>query len=157
MKQVYLWDASALVRIYVNDGKGTAKANEIFRSKKSTNFAIEYSKTEVLTALKRKWKKKEITGDQYMRLVMNAHDELSSRLQIRDDPLDRFADMMDALDIVKKYGVDIIDAAAIVGIKTGLLGHFAGESGPFLITADKRLAKAAKDNNVKVVNLNESP
>ncbi len=154
MLKAYLWDASALVRLYIRDGKGTTTANDIFHSLNSANYTTEYSKTEVLRALKRKWNRKEITDDLYLRLVPHAHDELG-RLRICDVPLDVPKYMVTALDIVKRYSIDIIDAAAIVGITNGFLSCFASDSGPFLITADEGMVKAVKDNNIKVINLNE--
>lgn len=154
--KAYLWDASALVRLYIKDGNGTETANEIFRSLNNSNFATEYSKTEVLTALKRKWNHGEINDDQYLRLVWDAHDELS-RLRVCDVPLIEHKYMVAALEIVKKYRIDIIDAAAIVGITNGLLSFFAGESGPFLVTADEKMVNAVRDNNIEFVNLNKQP
>jgi hypothetical protein len=59
------------------------------------------------------------------------------------------------MNIVKQYNIDIIDAAAIVVIKNGLLASFGGESGPFLITGDNNLSVAAKSCDVNVINLNE--
>lgn len=157
MKEMYLWDASALVRLYLKDGKGTATADEIFHSSKSANYTTKYSEAEVLTVLKRKWEKdRKITDDQYLRLVFGIHYKLED-LSICDDYLERFENMLTALDIVKKYGIDIIDAAAIVGIMNGTLSIFTGESGPFLVTADKGMVSAATANNIKVIDLNVLP
>ena len=52
--------------------------------------------------------------------------------------------------IVKRYQIDTSDALQIVTIKNGKFSNFAGESKPLLITADSDLAKAARNEGVKV-------
>ncbi len=52
--------------------------------------------------------------------------------------------------IAEKYSLDIADAFQIVTLKEGLNSQLIGDSKPILITADSGLAKAARNENLRV-------
>jgi predicted nucleic acid-binding protein len=149
-----LWDASAFLRRILGDGTGVQKAVELADRLTGFHFITEYTKSECLVVIKRKWMGGEITVDQYLELAMKIHDDCRN-MNMCDVKLDDYPCMRQASEIVRKFKIDIIDAAAIVGISNGLLSDFGGDSGPYLVTADDDLAEAARSQDFKVINLNK--
>jgi len=151
--EVYLWDASALVKVFIKE-KGSDKADKLFHSL-NAHWVTEHTKAEILGILKRKWLKGKLSDDDYVGFIISVYDYYT-KLNICPVSLDNYNYLIEAIMIIKRYNnIDIVDAAAIVGISHEILSTFDYESGSYLITADNDLAAVAQEYKIKVKNLND--
>lgn len=152
--EVYLWDASALVKVFIKE-KGSGEAKKLFHSLNASHWVTEHTKAEILGVLKRKWLERKISDDDYVGFIITVYDYYT-KLHICPVSLDNYNYLIEAISIIKKYNnIDLIDAAAIVGISHEILSIFDYESGSYLITADNDLAAVAQEYKIKVKNLND--
>jgi len=59
--------------------------------------------------------------------------------------------------ISNQYGLDIADAFQLVTLKIGFPSNFGGNSKTILITADKDLSEAARNENIKAWYIIDEP
>jgi hypothetical protein len=59
--------------------------------------------------------------------------------------------------MVGKYQLDLSDAFQILSVKIGFAAHLSGGSQTILVTADKKLAKAARAEGLRVWSVLEEP
>jgi predicted nucleic acid-binding protein len=152
--EVYLWDASALVKVFINE-KGSGEAKKLFHSLNVSHWVTEHTKAEILGILKRKWLKGKLNDDGYFGSIVSVYDYYR-KLHICSVSLENYNYLKNAISIIEKYNnIDLIDAAPIVGISHGIYSTFDYESGSYLITADNDLAAVAQEYKIKVKNLND--
>lgn len=143
-------DASALVKLHVvEDGAAIIRA---YFHREPTNYTTPFCFYEALNCLKRKWKEKGITKEQYLdaAFCLSAWYGAASR-GIKDLDFTLPTTFADAKRIAERWkSLDLSDAFQILSVKTGYYSSLARESAPILVTADKDLAKAAEAEELRV-------
>lgn len=153
-------DACAAVKL-VLDEPYSDRIRDYYEEKADQGF--EFYMTlfcfyEALGVLKRKYKSsnriERIDRDEYFR----ACGQLTARLAIDDIQHDqlRLTDHENYLrveNIAQTYDIDISDALQIVTVKHGKWSQLVAESQSMLITADRDLAEAARDEGLRVWNI----
>lgn len=144
-------DASAVVKILV-DEKDSLPVKEYFQKSRSCFRITSICFAEALGVLKVKhFSRKEITGKGYLNRSYLLVGWLRTGRIVVDEADFSDSKIFDEVEsVVKKYGIDISDAFQIVTIKRGKYSRCSGESQSLLITADKGLAKAARNEGIKV-------
>jgi predicted nucleic acid-binding protein len=153
---VNYFDASALVKLYVTE-EGSDKLREY------VNLHPGYVTTpfcfyETLSVLKAKlYREPKITENQYRKAAFEliAWFSYKERYDIKDL---NFTDphILGAVQkIVESYSLDYSDAFQILSVKEGVYSCLVNESRPILVTADKKLTIAAREEGIRVWNLIE--
>ena len=149
-------DASALVKLVLNEDRSD-KLHSYLKSAPRW-YTTPFCFYESLNVLKRKLRTHGISDDQYYRF------SFSIMANFRNTPADiylRDIDLTDPIifsytqEICKKHKLDLSDAFQIISIVKGC--PFAGDSATLLITNDRKLARAARDENVRVWYLGDDP
>ena len=144
------FDASALVKNYVEED-GSNIIREYWNSE-PTRYTTLFCYFEALSVLKVKWKyKKEITEDEYHKasFSLTAWFRYVSQ-RIHDLDFTSLSVFDKAQDIAKKYSLDLSDVFQILSVKEGYFPPLARDSRTILVTADEGLAKAARNEGIKV-------
>ena len=141
-------DASALVKLVIDEGDHQ-EVRSIFYS--DTNFcATSLCLAEALGVIKNKWNRSLITEEQYFKstreLIISAWGK-----KIEVDDIDLFTpESQQAVEtLARKYKLDLSDALQLETIKQGTYSHLGPNSASLLITADEKLAKAAKTEGIR--------
>jgi predicted nucleic acid-binding protein len=159
VKVSYL-DASALVKLVIDEGDHL-NVRRHFNS--TTNFAAtSLCLGEALGVIKGKrfHKNPLITEEQYFaatkRLVMDAS---GGRIEVDDINLFTLQSLISVEALAKKHHLDLSDALQLATILHGRYSPFGPHSSSVLITADRKLAKAAELESIRVWNciLTEAP
>jgi len=148
-KAKYL-DASAIVKIYSNEG-GSDEVQKFFRSAAgfcSTSLCV----MEALGILKAKWQtRKQIEDNEYFqktrRLVVDAW---SNKIEVIDINLFSVGGQRAVEYIAKKHSLDLSDALQLETILRGRYSALSDDSSSVLITADKGLCVAARNEGIRV-------
>ena len=151
------FDASALVKLYVEEA-GSKELREYW-AQESTKYTTHFCFYEALNALKVKWLyRKEINFNQY--------DSAASQLIVWFGATMRQIDDLDFISpsvltsvggLVTKYSIYFSDAFQILSVKEGFFSPLCGGSQTVLVTADKKLAKVARLEGLRVWNLMKEP
>ena len=149
--KVHYLDASALVKLVADDDDekdGRAALREFYNSH-GHHYATSYCIAEALSAFKLKWLRKKITLGEYIKDVREFFRLVLSHLTVDEVPLS--VEILDEADrLMKAHKIDFIDSIQLVTVLRGRFAHFAGESQSLFITADRKLAKAARKERVRV-------
>jgi predicted nucleic acid-binding protein len=157
LKVNYL-DASALVKLVVEEKSSNAIEAYMKREWKSSFKATALCFTEALSVLKRKHHLKE-NDPHYIKFDENTYftaaEDLIGYVRYRNDSIYTgqillvdvaIADsnvFVEVEKIARCHSIDVIDAYQIVTVQRDYFSKFPGLE-PILITADKSLAKAAR-------------
>ena len=156
----YFLDASAIVKL-VCDEAGSEKVRALKRDPGRIVFRTSWVPlAEALGALKGKWKRQELSPDEYEAAVKL----LFLHIRSRDlEPVDisivngeaRLATYEQHLSEMRsRYPkLDAADALQLTVIRQSFLRHFAGESRARLVSADRDLLAAAAGENIEVVSV----
>ncbi|MCR4347851.1 MAG: type II toxin-antitoxin system VapC family toxin [Sulfuricaulis sp.] len=134
-------DASALVKLAIEEDHSQKLRAYCGRAVLSTTSLCFM---EALGVLKGKWTHGRLSQEQYLaaceELVARAR---TSTLEVEDIGIFE-RDVYDQAEaLATKHCLDISDAFQLLTLKHGMYAPLEGESRPTLVTADKRLAKAA--------------
>jgi predicted nucleic acid-binding protein len=149
-------DASALVKRYVNE-EGSDRLRQYLQTE-STVYTTWFCYFEALGVLKVKLLYKKppemITDAEYH----TACSEISagffaSSINIRDPSFNTPAVFEECRSIAKRHSLDYSDAFQIFSVRKGYFSPLSGESKTILITADKKLADAARREGIRTWNL----
>jgi predicted nucleic acid-binding protein len=149
-------DASALVKLVIDEGDHILVRD--FYYKHPNCHATLPCLMEALGAIKAKWVHKHISHEAYLKatrqLVIDAWGK-----KIRPDNVDLFTpEGLNAVEaFAKKHNLDLSDALQLETLINGTFKHFADDSRPILITADEKLAEAAKREGIRVWNCSKEP
>jgi predicted nucleic acid-binding protein len=106
--------------------------------------------------LKRKWCKQEISQEEYRIYCRRLFAYIKERrIKIKEYPLENLHEFEKLEHLTEKYNIDISDGLQLLSIKETILSKFVGGSETTLITADENLAKAAKEEGIKVLDLSK--
>lgn len=140
-----LLDASAAVKLFV-DEPGSVRLRQ---SRDGGVFAITTPcLIETLSALKRKWIRKEIADATYYSLTYVVPRHFEGR--IRDVSIEDSNALYAISKLGEKHRLDFVDALQIYSLLHGPLAPFCGGSKSLLVTADDALAVAARIEGLKV-------
>jgi predicted nucleic acid-binding protein len=144
-------DASAIVKLLINE-QSSDRVHKYY-SQYSNFRTTSLCFAEALSVLKRKYLGREITLEQYLGacdlLLAYVHPE-SNGIEIEVIEIKERCAFQEVEALVKKYSIDVSDAFLIYTLKKGFFSVFEGESAPWLITGDSRLANAAKKEGLRV-------
>ena len=143
-------DASAIIKVLVEEPDSSLVA-AYFKGSHSF-YMTSLCFAEALGVLKAKYfRYRDITEKGYLnwsyRLTVLVRD---GRIKLDEVPLTEPKVFEEVEAIVKKYQIDTSDALQIVTIKKGNFRNRVAESQSLLITADGDLAKAARNEGLKV-------
>lgn len=155
--KIHYLDASSLVKLFV-DEDGARLVRDYFN--RESGFRVtSLCFAETLGVLKSKYfYRKKISEESYL----CACDELMAcatqeTILIVEVPISKRDTFSEVENLVRKYAIDVSDAFQIVTIKRDYFSQFS-ETQPLLITADEKLANAARQEGLKVWDcLRESP
>ena len=142
-------DASALVKLYVNE-VGSDILQQYIQNE-ATSYTTSLCYFEALNVLKVKCLyRKEITQEEYKKatLSLTAWFSLVSE-GIRDLDFMSPSVFNQVQSIVEKYSLDLSDAFQILSVKEGFFSSLSVKSKTILVTADKNLAKATRQEGIR--------
>lgn len=142
-------DASALVKLFVEE-EGSDTVRNYFNNK-TTFCTTSICFAEALGALKRKYEKRKITQEVYLKACnqLVAHISLKA-IELDDIGITDRRTYWKVDKTAEKHNLDISDALQILTLKEGYFSKLAGKSRPILITADSKLAEAARQEKLRV-------
>lgn len=145
------FDASALVKVFARE-PDSAPLRSYWDGRSPTKYTSPFCFYEALTVLKVMWMyRKTLTEAQYHRAAQNlivwfaATSRYGKDLDLHDQDV-----LSAARDLAQRYSLDLSDAFQILCVKQGRFSRFADRSKTVLVTADEALAKAARNEGVKV-------
>lgn len=144
----YLWDASAIIPLFVDEGERSKNVLRLYQSPDNENYITEYTKAEVLNRIKRDFKGKFSTED-YVNTVLRVMLEFKQFKTVEIDSTGVFA--LEAVSIAQQHNIDVIDAVIICNSDIQLISFGGGGSGPYLVTCDRGMAGAAKTRKFQVI------
>ena len=142
-------DASALVKLLVDEGD-CAPVRAFCNGEPNTRTTA-LCVAEALGVFKRKWKKKELTLEQYLQVTAQLLAEAPHRIYETElDPSDHQVSAGVEALVRKHTELDFVDALQLYTLRHGPFQHMINDSTSVLITADKNLAKAARAEGLRV-------
>jgi predicted nucleic acid-binding protein len=151
--KAYYLDASALVRLIADD-PDDAPGRDILRKycrEHPSKLATSHCVSEALSVFKWKSLHKKISQNQYLKCVQDfIRTVIGGALEIDEVPLLSPTLFTEAERLIKKHNIDFIDCLQIVTILHGRYSVLGPNSKSILITADHKLALAARAEGAKV-------
>ena len=139
------FDASALVKVYTTE-PGSDVVQEYFNSRSPTKYTTPFCFYETLNILKSKWLyRNELCQAEYSEAAFRLTAWFGAATRYGKDI--NFQDPLvftKVQDLAKHHELDWSDAFQILSVKEGYFSHLAEESRTVLVTADKKLALAAR-------------
>lgn len=145
------FDASALVKVYCNE-PGSDAVRQYFYDR-ATKYTTPFCFYEAMNILKGKWKfKKQLTTGQYFEAAHNLTSWFgASSSKINDLDFTNPLTFFDAKNIAARNGLDLSDAFQILSIKSGYFSLLVNDSATMLVTTDKELSDAARNEGIKKI------
>lgn len=146
-------DTSALIKILVDDSdeeEGRANLRKYFNSE-SSFYTTSFCFSETIGILKKKYfdKKKAEQGieEKYIKAIRNL---VFNKINIDDVEIGKPEIFKEATRFVKKHNIDFTDAMELVTVMRGTFSCLINGSKSILITADSKLAEAARAEDARV-------
>ena len=150
LKVSYL-DASAAVKLVLKE-PGSGNMKQYFAGRGGF-YITTLCLAEALGVLKRKWLKGDLTQHQYFGCCYLLLNYLgSSRIHLDDTDLGSWDTFSKAEEIARRHTLDLSDSLQLVTVKHGNFRYLVQESKTVLVTADRDLALAAKQEGLRVWN-----
>ena len=151
--KVHYLDASAIVKLFADDGDELPgrEALRQYYFDHASMFTHQFCLAEALSAFKRKLSRKIFTEDKYLH-CLSEFFRLGIGLKLQVDDIGMLSPILrsETERLIKGYGIDFIDAVQILILLRGTYPHFCGDSQSILITADRKLAEAARCEHARV-------
>jgi predicted nucleic acid-binding protein len=149
-------DASAAVKLVVAE-EGSARLEEYIKYWSHHSYITEFAFYETLSVLKKKRRQKEIDEKTYHAAVPGLVAYLDENLLQIDSEfrLDNYKVIFEVGELVKKYSLDYSDALQIYTVLKGKWSGKRFECTTVFVTADSDLAKAARQEGLRVWNLSK--
>jgi hypothetical protein len=158
-----LWlDTSALVKKYL-DEPGSDFVRTVLGENRFWAFTTSYCIYELFGILKRKASDKskekiKISVDQYIRCIFLIKSDWKQKvIRIHDPEISDSDLIVEVKGIINDYKLDYVDAIQFILINKGILGKFAGDSRPVLVSSDGGILKAADHKNIRSWNPEKGP
>jgi len=155
-------DASALVKL-VDDSGGESEGRDALRkyyNEHASMYSTFYCLAEAFGVFKRKFLRKEITEDKYIKYVQNLINRtVGWKLQIDETDILLPIVSVEAERLIRKWNhkIDFLDCFQIVTLLRGRNRVLVCESQSVLITADDDLANAARAEGARVWQFRSEP
>ena len=153
-KASYL-DASAAVKLMLPE-TGSDRVRAYFDGRGGFHMT-SLCMAEALGFFKRKMLRFEISRDGYFASCYLLLNYLSSRIHIDDVQITDQTIFLKAVEIARRYELDLSDSLQLISIKEGKFRHYVQESNPLFITADRSLAAAARAEKLRVWDCEQEP
>jgi predicted nucleic acid-binding protein len=144
------FDASALIKVFGQE-PDSAPLRRYWDSRSPTKYTSPFCLYEALTGLKVLWMyRKTLTEAQYHsaaeRLLVwfSASTRYGEDLDLHDPSI-----LRSARELAQRYSLDLSDAFQILCVREGRFSRLVDRSQTVLVTADKALAKAARNEGVR--------
>ncbi len=150
---VHVWylDASALVKLVVDEGD-CAPIREFYNSNPNLH-ATSICVLEALGAIKAKWTHGHITQDEYFEATRSLIiDSWGGKIGLDNIELFTPEGLTAVEAFAKKHNLDLSDALQLETMLHGRFRYFADDARPILITADGKLAAAARIESIRAWN-----
>ena len=152
-------DTSAFIKLYLEE-EGSKELHAFLESSRIIKYTMTYCIGEFLGIIKAKLKRREISNDKYLSISYALMADLrNNTYQLEQSDITNFDIFNKVESFCKNYAnFDIVDSLQLITLKEGFLSTL-GESKPLFITADSKLAEAAKKEGLKVCecNIDEYP
>lgn len=150
-------DASAIVKLYSNED-GSDILTEYIKNDPAY-YTTPFCYFEALNVLKVKWLyRKEISQEEYRKATFSLTVWFSHvARRVKDIDFTSPTVFRKVQRIANRYKIDLSDAFQILSVKEGYFSHLTGESTTILVTADEKLASAAKKEGIKSWHLLNEP
>ena len=148
-QRVYYLDASVLFKLAVKESGSEAIEKYMAAEHTSTFYATSLCFAEALGALKSRYSHKGIDQETYFRAGDILRGYVGDRIELADMDISDSEIFWEVEKTAKRCGLDIADAYQIVTIKKDYFVRFP-EAQPTLVTADSRLAEAARKEGLRV-------
>jgi len=151
------FDASALVKVFSDEPKSIA-VREYWQSR-ATKYTTPFCFYEAMNVLKSKWRYKgQITLQNYLEAAFQLtawYGASSSRITDLDftNPLT----FSETRALAERSGLDLSDAFQIMSVKQGYFSVLVNDSATVLVTADNALGVVARQEGLRVWNVNLEP
>ncbi|MGV3582995.1 MAG: type II toxin-antitoxin system VapC family toxin [Methylophilus sp.] len=144
------FDASALIKVFT-DEVGSVIVREYFQSRSPTKYTTPFCFYETLSILKVKWLyRKELTKEEYTKAAFQLVAWFGASTRYAQDiDLKEATVFFRVKELAERHSLDLSDSFQIVSVKDGYFSHLINESQTVLVTADEKLAKAARLEGVK--------
>ena len=161
MVKMHYLDASVLIKLFVKED-GCDNVREFFLN--NVNFCTtSLCLAEALARIKGMWTKgkpgqTKLTMDEYLTstrgLLRATHSIVKphGKIEIDEKVLSDISTHSNVEQIARDNKLDLSDALQLYTIKQGKYSHLGPESASVLITADKKLAAAARKTGIRVWN-----
>jgi predicted nucleic acid-binding protein len=151
--KVHYFDASALVKLVADDideAPGRDVLRRYFRQHAHPGYTTSFCIAEAFGAFKLKSLRKKISEKQYIGYVRNFIRETGNHFKVNEVPILDPVVVAETERLVATYKIDFIDCFQIVTIMHGDFKIFVGPSQSILVTADRKLAVAARAEGARV-------
>lgn len=141
-------DASAIIKLLLDEvGSDVLRA---YLARHATLMTTSLCFAETLGVLKAKHAHKHISMERYLAACeeLMAHIR-GATLEIEDIRITERAVFDEVERCVRAHTLDLSDACQLVTVRSGALSTLEGDSRPILVTADKRLAAAARQEGLR--------
>ena len=149
------FDASVLIKLYVKEEKSdVVRSYWNHQPNKLTTSICLYETLRLL-----KIKRNKLDNTDYLSATLDVCSWFAEVVSNNSSEPNFLAPnvFFEAHKVGEKHGLDLSDAFQLLSMKAGFGSVAYGQSRPLLITADKKLAKAARAENLRVWDvLNES-
>lgn len=141
-------DTSAIIKLLIDeDGSSTVRT---YLAPHATRFTTSLCFAETLGVLKAKYVHHHISHEEYLAACEELMGEVRCQTLVIEDVPVTERDVFDEVEgLAKRHSLDLSDACQLLTLRKGLLSELEGESRPILVTADKRLADAAKNEGLR--------
>lgn len=145
------FDASALLKLYVHED-GSEKLRTYWQNE-STKFTTSLCFYEALSMLKvYHFHRKILDLAAYKKATLNLCAWYGTVLQTIPEPNFLSPEIFFTVQrTAETYALDLSDAFQIHSVKQGFFSRLSGDSKTIFVTADKKLANAAKTEGIDVV------
>jgi predicted nucleic acid-binding protein len=144
-------DASAIVKVLVDEPDCEHIQEQEYFKSPNVFYMTSFCFAEALGVLKVKLSRGEITKKGYAnRCYLLTNWIRTQRVKIDEVPLTASSVFEEVESLARQYGIDVSDALQIVTIRNGKYSNLVGESKSVLITADRGLTKAARNEGLMV-------
>lgn len=145
------FDASALVKVFGKEPDGE-ELRDYWNSRSPTKHTTPFCFYEAMGVLKGKWlARKELTQDEYFDATLRLFAWYNAATRYANDvDLQEPTVFFKVQDLAARHSLDLSDALQILSVKEGYFSALANESRTILVTADRRLANAARTEGLRV-------
>lgn len=153
-------DTSAFIKLYLYEN-GSKELHEFLGSSRIVKYTMTYCIGEFFGIIKAKLKRREICNDKYLSISDNLMADLrNNKYQLEQSDITNFDIFNKVESFCKNHdNFDIVDSLQLITLTEGFFSTLwdgkSNVSKPLFITADSKLAKAARNEGLNVWECNK--